>query len=115
MGTAIDLLKKAQSDFTLSDSLGVSEPITYLHKGSAVSVDTKAFITGNVYNDRAKNISEVESEFYSVDLPEDPSENDEITYDGKVYRVQNWEKYLGRYTLYTIHKQHHTGKRVKIR
>ncbi len=115
MGTAIDLLKKTQSEFTASTTLGVSEPIDYFHKQEAFSVSTRAFVSSNIYNDLKKNIRITESKFSSLELDYEPTENDEITYDGKIYRVREWEQAIGRYVVYTIHKQHHTGKRVKIR
>ena len=111
----IDLLKKAQQEFTDSTTLGVSEPIYYFHKEEGLGGNIRAFVSSNIYNDKKKNIRVIESKFSSLELDYEPTENDEITYDGKIYKVKDWEQTIGRYVLYTIHKQHHTGKRVRIR
>lgn len=111
----MDLLKQTQSDFTDSETLGVGEPINYYHKKDTTSENIRAFVSSNIYNDKTKNIRVIESKFSSLGLQYPPAENDEITYDGGVYKVKDWEQSHGRYVVYTIHKQHHTGKRVKVR
>ncbi len=112
---AMDLLKKTQSDFTDSETLGVSEPIYYYHKADTIGENIRAFTSSNIYNDKKKNIRVIESKFSSLGLEYPPAENDEITYNGKVYKVKDWEQSHGRYVVYTIHKSNHTGKRVTIR
>ncbi len=112
---AMDLLRQSQEQFTMSDNLSVSESISYLHAKTFVTETTNAFISYHIYNDRTKNIRTTEAAFNSVKLDSEPQENDEITYDSKTYRVRDWIESQGRYIINTTHKQHHTGKRIKIR
>lgn len=112
---AIDLLKKSQRAFTDSETLGVSESIHYFHKEEGLRANIRAFVSSDIYNDKKKNVRLFNSKFSSLELDYPPMENDEITYDGKIYKVKDWEQAMGRYVIYTIHKSNHTGMRVKIR
>ncbi len=112
---AMDLLRQSQKEFTDSETLGVSEPIDYFHRKDVSSEPIRAFVSSNVRNDLKKNIRIIESKFSSLELNLDPVENDEITYEGKVYKVKDWEQSQGRWVVYTVHKAHHTGKRVVVK
>lgn len=114
MGTAIDLLIKSQSDFTSSESLGLSEAINYFHKKTLVSEDVRAFVCDDIFNDPKKNTRVSEGLFSSVQLGNSPEENDEITYKGRIYRVKIWVLSQGRYIITAEHKRHHVAKRVTV-
>ena len=112
---AMDLLKQSQQEFTDSTTLGVSESIHYYYKSIGLRENVRAFVSSNIYNDKKKNVRVIESKFSSLELSEEPSENDEIIYDDAIYKVKDWEKAMGRYVIYTISKSNHTGKRVTVR
>ncbi len=114
--TAMDLLRQSQTDFTDSETLGVSEEITYYHKNSLVEKDTtRCFVNDDIYNDPKKNTRVSECVFSNVSLNEEPIENEEILYNDRKYKVKMWTLSQGRYIITAEHKRHHVAKRVATR
>lgn len=111
----MDLLQKTQTEFTSSENLSVSESIEFNHTKTLARETTKAFVSDNSYNNLEKNKRVSGTTFSSVALTTPPSENDEILYQNKKYRVTDWRESQGRYVLNTVYKIYHTGKRVTIR
>ncbi len=108
------LLQKTQTDFTDSDVLGVGEPIEYFHKKTFTSEDVRAFVSDDIYNNPSSKTRVSESVFSSVLLDFPPEENDEITYDDRVYKVKVWTQSQNRYIIIAEHKRHHKATRVKV-
>jgi len=110
-----DLLKQSQTAHT-TESLGVTEEVTYVHGSGTVYPDPlRCFVSNHEYNDKIKNTRRIENVFSSVLLTEEPKLDDEVTYEGEVYKVKRWESQLGRWVLYAERKKRHTGKRYKQR
>ena len=110
---AMDLLIEAQTLFVTDADMGTSELISYTHKSGLVIPELRCFVGDTEFHKRDKDdATKNQTSFSSLVLSEDPTNQDTITYDGKIYKVRSWEKSMD---LFIIHTDNNKRKSTSSR
>lgn len=97
--------------YNVDNENGWGEAISYLHRSPNTTETPNAFCQDANYQQDDKEIKGNEKWFLSVSLTTPPAINDEITYDGIVWKVLNFDGANGIYDIFTTNQRRYANSK----
>jgi hypothetical protein len=94
--------------YNVDNTEGWGEAISFLHRESNTTETPNAFCQDADYRKEDKEVKGNEKWFLSVKLDTPPKINDEITYDGTVWKVLDFDGGKGVYDIYTTNNRRYS-------
>jgi len=97
--SARDLLDKTRAKF-VDASTAPTRAIVYTRNRDLLDIPLNSFVSGIEFNqddEDSKKVNRITCR--TLILDEEPTPLDTITYDGKIYKVRNWDKSGNAYTV----------------